>query len=82
MAPEYTIEDMKVLAGMSDDESIPANFLPDMDYDPETFKKFLVDNGLVSDAHYLYELPLEDVPLLIDKGNVSGYLRFRFTVGK
>lgn len=79
---EYTREDMEILAKMSREESPAAVFLPDMDYDPDKFRKLLESYHLKKDIYYLYEMPLEDIPLLINKGEVSGYLRFRLHVAK
>jgi hypothetical protein len=79
---EYTKEDMQKLAEMSNQTSPPAVFLPNMNYDPKKFLNFLNEYHLSKDVHYLFELPLEDVPLLINKGEVSGYLQFRLSVAK
>lgn len=79
---EYTSEDMKVLANMSQEGSVPSVYLPELKYDPRKFKQLLVDHHLKKDIHYLFEMPLEDIPLLINKGTVSGYLSFRLRVAK
>ena len=79
---EYSKEDMETLASMSVPSSPAAIFLPDMDYDPQSFLHLLTDYHLSKDIHYLYEVHLEDIPLLINKGEVSGYLQFRLRVAK
>lgn len=81
-APVYTKEDMKVLADMSRDGSPAKEFLIDIDYDPKKFRKTLKSYHLTKDIEYLFQIPREKVPLLINKGEISGYLRFRFNVGK
>lgn len=81
-APVYTKEDMQMLVKMSAEGSIAEAYLPDMDYDPEVFQSLLRAKGLMKDVHYLFEVPLEDVPLIINRGDLSGYLKFRMTVCK
>lgn len=81
-SPTYTKEDMKLLASYSEENSITKVLLKDYDYDPGLFKKILKVNGLKSDLHYLYEVPLSEVPLFITKGHLSGILKFRLKVGK
>ena len=80
--PLYTKKDMKTLETMSVEGSPTREFLEIYDYDPKRFQKFLVENGLQKEAQYLFDLPLEEIPLLMDRGEISGYLRFRLTVGK
>ena len=79
---EYTAEDMKTLAGMSHPTSPAAVFLPQMAYDPCKFMDLLTSYHLKKDIHYLFEMPLEDIPLLINRGEVSGYLKFRMQIAK
>lgn len=79
---KYTKEDMKTLAEMSLPTSPPAVFLPGMDYDPDKFLELMKSYHLTKEIHYLFEVPLEDVPLLINKGEVSGYLRYRLSIAK
>lgn len=80
--PRYTASDMKKLVEMSVSGSVPAVFLPDMVYDPGKFRGLLEEYNLKKDILYLFETPLSQVPLLINKGEVSGYLQFRLSVGK
>jgi hypothetical protein len=80
--PEYTREDMKELSNMSHDSSIAKIFLKKFDYDPQRFRTFLESRKLHKDVKYLFIMPLSDIPLLINKGEVHGYLTFRMTVGK
>jgi len=78
----YTKEDMKVLESMSEDGTFCREFMEDMNYDPQILHDHLDKHNLKKDIHYLFEVPLEEVPLLINRGEISGYLRFRLTVGK
>jgi hypothetical protein len=80
--PAYTKEDMRTLVKMSAEGSIAEAYLPDLDYDPEAFQSLLRAKGLNKDVHYLFEVPLEDVPLIINRGDLSGYMQFRMTVYK
>lgn len=82
--PKYTRADMKKLAEMSDDASVAAIFLAEeeINYDPKKFRDLLKRHNLTKDINYLYEMPLNEIPLLINKGEVSGYLQFRLAVGK
>ena len=69
---EYTKEDMIKYAQMSKEGSIPNCFLPVMNYDPEAFKSFIFDQGLYMDYHLLFVITLEEIPLLINKGETAG----------
>jgi hypothetical protein len=80
--PAYTIKDMKTLASMSADGSIASVYLPDVQYSPRKFKDFLLSKGLRKDVNLLFDIPLKQVALLINKGEVSGYVKFRFQIGK
>jgi hypothetical protein len=81
-SPRYTKEDMKMLARVSSPGSIPAAFLPRLDYSPAKFKELLESHGLKDDVKHLFEIPIEQVPpLYIDEAR-QGYLKFRMTVGK
>lgn len=82
VSPAYTKEDMRILVEMSKEGSIAEAYLPEMDYDPEAFKAFLKKKGLFKDVRYLFEIPLEDVPLIINRGDLSGYLKFRMNIFK
>lgn len=82
MGPSYTREDMKRLAEMSEPNSIPRIILPDHDYDPEGFRKTLQEYNLSKEIYYLFEAPLKEVPLLMDKGHLIGYIQFRMEIGK
>ncbi len=81
-APIYTKTDMKKLAEMSKEHSPAKIFLEEVNYDPKKFKDILEEYSLNRDILYLYETPIEEIPLLINKGEISGYLKFRLTVGK
>lgn len=78
--PKYTEEDMRKLAEVSVPGSIPAVFLPGLGYSPKRFKEFLQSRGLKEDVRQLFEMPLEDVPPLLDDESVSGYFKFRLAV--
>ena len=81
-APHYTKEDMKTLWKMSEEGSPVKEYMGECKYDPKLFQKFLFSYHLKKDIYYLFEAPLEEVPLLINKGEISGYLRFRLSIGK
>lgn len=81
-SPKYTKDDMKKLAEMSEEASVAKVFLEELNYDPKKFKELLQRHGLTKDIHVLYEIPLIEVPLLINKGEVCGYLQYRMAVGK
>jgi hypothetical protein len=78
--PKYTEEDMRKLAAESVPGSIPAVFLPGLGYSPKKFKEFLESKGLKEDVRQLFEMPITDVPPLLDDESVSGYFRFRLAV--
>lgn len=78
----YTKADMKILHDMSAFGSPAQVYTEETNYSPISFRKILESYGLKKDINYLFELPLEDVGLLINKGEVSGYLKFRLHVGK
>lgn len=78
----YTTDDMQTLQEMSSPGSPAEVYLPDLDFDPIRFKELLESYGLKKDVELLYELPLTKIGLLINQGNVSGYLKFRLKVGK
>ena len=73
---------MKTLADMSAPGSPAAVYLPDMDYDPGRFKALLESYNLKKDVYYLYEAPLKEIPKLINKGHLSGYLKYRLEISK
>lgn len=81
-APKYTKDDMRKLAEMSEEGTVPAVFLEELGYDPKKFKELLSRHHLTKDIHYLYEVPLIEIPLLINKGEVCGYLQWRLAIGK
>ena len=78
----YTKADMQKLHDMSFEGSPARVFTKESNYSPSSFRSILESYGLKKDVYYLYELPLEEVGLLINKGEVSGYLKFRCAVGK
>jgi hypothetical protein len=79
---KYTKEDMKILYNMSVEGSPAKIYTAETNFSPASFRGVLESYGLKKDIHYLYELPFNEVGLLINKGEVSGYLKFRLTVGK
>lgn len=78
----YSKDDMKALHDMSVFGSPAQVFTEEVKFSPKEFRLKLESYGLKKDIHYLYELPLSEVGLLINKGEVSGYLKFRLHVGK
>lgn len=78
----YTKDDMRKLRDMSVEGSPARVFTEEAGFSPSSFRSILESYGLKKDVHYLFELPLEEVGLLINKGEVSGYLKFRCEVGK
>jgi len=80
--PKYTKEDMKKLAEMSTEGSVPNSYLPDLDYDPDEYKTLLEQYLCKDDVHYMYEVELNEVPLLINDGHISGILKWRLAIGK
>jgi len=79
---KYTKEDMKKLHELSAEGSPAKVYTEETKFSPSAFRKILESFGCKKDVHYLFELPFDEVPLLINRGELSGYLRFRFTVGK
>lgn len=79
---EYTKEDMKILANMSKEGSVARVYLEELDYDPQKFLGLIQEYHLKKDIYYLFEMPLEEIPLLINRGEVSGYLKYRLQVAK
>lgn len=82
MIIKYTADDMRVLQKLSEVGSIPEVYLPELKYSPTAFKGLLESYGLKRDVHYLFEMPLREVGLLINRGELSGYLKFRLQVKK
>lgn len=80
--PRYTREDMRTLAKVSTPGSVPAAFLPEFDYDPERFREFLESRGMKEELHYLFEIPFDEVALLIDDEPRIGFLKTRMEMGK
>jgi hypothetical protein len=78
----YTKEDMRTLHEMSAEGSPARIYTAETNFSPISFRKVLESYGLKKDIQYLFELPLNQVGLLINKGEVSGYLRFRLAVAK
>lgn len=79
---EYTKNDMKILAQMSREGSVAKIYLEELDYDPLEFLKILQKYNLKKDIYYLFELPIEETPLLVNRGDVSGYLQYRLRIAK
>jgi len=80
--PHYTKDDMRRLAQISVEGSIPNAYLPEFDYDSDKFKEFLNSRGLEDDARFLFDMEFEDIVPLIDDESKIGYLKFRMEVGK
>jgi hypothetical protein len=80
--PDYTKEDMKVLVSMCEDGTVPRELIPELDYDSGRFKEMLIKYKQQKAITYLYEMPLEDLPLYINDQEVAGYIKYRFTVAK
>ena len=79
---KYTVDDMRTLHKLSEVGSIPQAYLPELKFSPIKFKELLESYGLKKDVYYLFEMPLREVGLLINRGDLSGYLKFRLTVKK
>lgn len=79
---KYTKEDMRKLAQMSADNSPAAVYLPELEYDPKKLLRLLKKYNLKKDIKHLFEIPLNQIPLLINRGEVSGYLKYRLSIGK
>lgn len=54
--------------------------LEDINFNPEEFKKMM--KGLPKEYKFLYNTPLEELPLLIHDDRIHGFLMFRFKIGK
>jgi hypothetical protein len=78
----YTKADMKKLHDMSAFGSPAQVYTQETKFSPKLFKQVLESYGLKKDIELLFELPLSKVGLLINRGEVSGYLKFRLQVGK
>lgn len=78
----YTKADMHKLHDMSVESSPARVFTEEGNFSPSSFRSILQSYGLSKDIHYLFELPFEEVGLLINRGELSGYLKFRCEVGK
>jgi len=78
----YTKEDMRKLNELSVEGSPAKVYTEEANFSPKSFLNILQSYGLKKDIHYLFELPFNEVGLLINKGEVSGYLKFRLYVGK
>lgn len=80
--PTYTKKDMKRFAKMCEKDSPMIMILEDINFDPALLREKLEEYGLHSDIKYLFETPLDDIPLLLDKRQIAGYLAFRLDIGK
>lgn len=80
--PKYTINDMKILENLSETSSVLKHILKKYNYSPLKFKKFLKDHKLKKELYYLFEMPIEEIPLKLKHSEMSGYLTFRMTIGK
>ena len=76
----YTKEDLKKLLTMCNTGSVFETELIDTDFDPVKFKDFI--RPLKQHFQYLYQVPLNDLPMEMDNKSVTGLINFRFSIGK
>jgi hypothetical protein len=77
---EYTKEDLIKLRTMVAPGSVLETELEDMDFDPAQFKQFV--KKLSKQYKFLYTIPLEDLPTMMDDQTIMGLLNWRFSIGK
>lgn len=82
LPPQYDKDDMRVLWEQSREGSPAKVYLEEVDYDPVKFREYLESYHQKKEIHYLFEVPFREIPLLINNGNIHGYLRFRCTINK
>jgi hypothetical protein len=80
--PKYTKDDMRKYAEMSEEDSVPAQYLEELDYDPKRYREFLKEHKQAKEIKYLFETPLIEIPILINRGELVGCLQFRLSIGK
>lgn len=76
----YTREELKKLHTMCNEGSVFESTLIDIDFDPVKFKEFI--RPLKQHFQYLYQMPLDELPLEMDNKSVTGLINFRFSIGK
>lgn len=77
---EYTRDDLLQLKTMVAPGSILETELEDMDYDPVKFEALM--KKLPKQYKFVYEIPLEELPTMINDRNIQGLLGWRFSIGK
>lgn len=80
--PKYTKKDMKRFAEMCEESSPMLMILEEVDHDPIKLRDKLEEYGLHKDIKYIFETPLDEIPLLLDKKEIAGYMSFRLDIGK
>lgn len=80
--PTYTKKDMKKFAEMCEKNSPMLMILEDVNFDPIKLKEKLKEYGLNNDIKYLFDTPLDEIPLLLSKNQIAGYMSFRLDIGK
>ena len=76
----YTRDDMKQLHTMCNSGSVFESELVDMNFDPDKFKEFI--RPLKQHFLYLYQMPLDQLPMEMDNKSVMGLINFRFSISK
>jgi hypothetical protein len=77
---EYTKEDLKLLARISDPGSCIPVELEDMDYDPDKFKEYV--RQLPKMFHFLYEVPLGEAFLQVSNPSIRRLFVWRTSISK
>jgi hypothetical protein len=77
---EYTRDDLLKLKTMVAPGSSLEIELEDMDYDPVKFEQYV--QRVPKQHKFLFDIPLEELPLKINDHGIQGLLNFRFSVGK
>ena len=77
---EYTRDDLLKLKTMVAPGSALDTELEDMDYDPAKFEEYV--QNLPKQHKFLYDIPLEELPMRINDRSIQGLLNWRFSVGK
>ena len=77
---EYTKKDLLKLKTMVAPGSVLEVEFEDMAYDPGQFKEFM--KQLPKQYKFIYDIPLEELPMKINDRNTQGLLNWRFSLGK
>ena len=80
--PRFTKADMQCLHNLSEEGTPARIYTEETKFSPGKFRETLERFGLKKDIHYLFECSIDDVIMMINKGEISGYLKFRLQVGK